>query len=56
MEMLWLGATRLNDKAIAGIASCVNKIEELSFNAGDVTKDGWKLLSTAINNRPSPVS
>ena len=46
----------LNDKAIAGIASCVDKIEELVFHADGVTMFGWKILSTAINNRSTPVS
>ena len=46
----------LNDEAIAGIASCVDKIEELVFRADGVTMFGWKILSTAINNRSTPVS
>ena len=40
----------LNDKSIAEIASCVDKIEELMFNARNVTMHGWEILSTAIKN------
>ena len=46
----------LSDEAIARIASCVDKIEELKFYAGGVTMLGWKILSTAISNRTAPVS
>ena len=46
----------LNDESIAGIALCVDKIEELVFFAKDVTMCGWEILSTAINNRPTAVS
>ena len=56
MRKLDLSRTRLNDESIAVIALCVDKIEELVFNAGNITMHGWKRLSTAINNRSSPVS
>ena len=56
MKKLWLYETSLKNEAIAVIASCVDKIEELVFNAGGITMHGWKILSTAINNRPTPVS
>ena len=56
MRKLWLENDRLNGKAIARIASCVDKIEELQFDAYCVTMHGWEILSTAINNRPTPVS
>ena len=46
----------LNDEAITGIASCVDKIEELQFCACNITMHGWEILSTAINNRPTAVS
>ena len=46
----------LNDEAIAEIASCVDKIEELMFDARRVTMHGWMILSTAINNRTTLVS
>ena len=46
----------LNDESIAEIASCVDKIEELAFNARNVTMHGWEILSTAIKNRPTAVS
>ena len=46
----------LNDESIAGIASCVDKIEKLRFHAEDVTMHGWENLSTAIKNRPTAVS
>ena len=55
MRALWLWDP-LNDESIAGIASCVDKIEELVFNAGNVTWHGWEILSTAIKNRPTAVS
>ena len=45
-----------NDESIAEIASCVDKIEELGFNAGNVTMHGWENLSAAIKNRPTAVS
>ena len=45
-----------NDESIAGIALCVDKIEELRFDAEHVTMHGWEILSTAINNRPTAVS
>ena len=47
-----------NDEGIAVIASCVDKIEKLAFAAPDVKIGlrGLKILSTAINNRPTPVS
>ena len=56
MRKLDLSQTRLNDESIAVIALCVDKIEELVLNADDVTIHGWEKLSTAINNRSSPVS
>ena len=45
------------DEAISKISSCVGKIEELEleFDARHVTKPGLEILSTAINNRPTPV-
>ena len=45
----------VNDETIAGIASCIDKIEELQINHHHVTMHGWEILSTAINNRPTPV-
>ena len=56
MQRLNVHGTQLNDEAIAVIASCVDKIEELQFVANDVTTHGWEILSTAINNRATPVS
>ena len=56
MRKLDLSWSRLNDESIAVIALCVDKIEELELNVDDVTIDGWKILSIAINNRSSPVS
>ena len=56
MRKLWFDDTPLNDEAIAGIASCVSKIDELEFHAGNVTERDWKILSTAITSRPTPVS
>ena len=55
MRKLWLGGV-LNDESIAGIALCVDKIEELQFAAGHVTMHGWEILSTAIKNRSTSVS
>ena len=55
MKKLWLVGS-LNDESITGIALCVDKIEELRFNAGDVTMHSWEILSTAINSRPTTVS
>ena len=46
----------LNDESIAGIASCVDKIEDLAFDARNVTMHGWEILSTAMKNRPTAVS
>ena len=46
----------LDDEAIARIASCVDKIKNLMFDARKVTMHGWKILSTAINKRRTPVS
>ena len=46
----------VNDETIAGIASCVDNIEELTIVASRVTMHGWEILSTAINNRSTPVS
>ena len=46
----------LNDESIAGVALCVDKIEELTFKAGNVTMQGWEILSTAIKDRPTGVS
>ena len=45
-----------SDETIAGIASCVNNIEELKIDGYQVTMHGWEILFTAINNRPTPVS
>ena len=46
----------LSDESIAGIALCVDKIEELRFRARNVTMHGWENLSTAIKNRTTAVS
>ena len=45
----------INDEVIECIASCVDKIEELKMDAGEVTICGWVMLSSAISNRPNPV-
>ena len=50
-----LGLDDVNDETIAGIASCIDKIEELQIDVYHVTMHGWEILSTAINNRPTPV-
>ena len=50
-----LGLNHVNDETIAGIASCIDKIEELQINHHHVTQHGLEILSTAINNRPTPV-
>ena len=55
MRKLWLD-NPLNDESIAGIALCVDKIEELMFLPDYVTMHGWEILSTAIKNRPTAVS
>ena len=46
----------LSDESIAGIASCVDKIEELGFDDSNIKKHSWEILSTAITNRPTAVS
>ena len=46
----------VSDEETASIASCIHKIEELWFDAGNVTANGWNILSAAINNRPASVS
>ena len=51
-----LSISPLNNEAISTIALCVDNIEKLWLDAGDVTMLGLKILSTAINNRPTPVS
>ena len=38
------------------IVSCVDNINELEFNAEKLTKSSWNKISTAIKNRPTPVS
>ena len=53
MSNLWIN--NVNDETIAGIALCVNGIEELQIDVYYVTMHGWEILSTAINNRPTPV-
>ena len=53
MSNLWIN--NVNDETIAGIALCVNGIEELQIDGYHVTMHGWEILSTAINNRPTPV-
>ena len=55
MKMLHLYSS-LNDEAIDVIASCVDKMEELVLDAGGLRMHGWKILSTAINSRTTPVS
>ena len=54
MRRLYIHA--LNDESIAEIASCVDKIEGLEFDAENVTRHGWENLSAAINNRTTAVS
>ena len=56
MKKLWLNDYSLNNEAITGIASCVDKIEELQLYARNITMHGWESLLTAINNRPNAVS
>ena len=55
MKKLYI-SNPLNDESIAEIASCVDKIEELVFDARNVTMHGWENLSAAIKNRPTAVS
>ena len=45
-----------NNEAVDEIASCVDNINELEFNAEELTKSSWNKISTAINKRPTPVS
>ena len=45
----------LNDEAIVVVASCVHKIEKLSFDVRGVKMNIWNKLSIAIRNRPTPV-
>ena len=54
LKDMWLSG--FNDKGIAVIASCVDKIEKLRFDADNTTIHEWKILSTAISNRSNPVS
>ena len=56
MRKLDLCGTQLDFQLIAWIASCVDKIEELEFDADKGSLQVWKILSTANNNRSSPVS
>ena len=56
MKLLRLYESPLNDETIALISSCVNQIEELDFKTGDVATHSWKILSSAMNNRTTPVS
>ena len=56
MRKLLLHDLSLNDESVAGVASCVDKIEELWFDAENVTMHGWEILSNAITNRPRAVS
>ena len=44
------------NEAVDEIASCVDNINELKFNAEKLTKSSWNKISTAINKRPTPVS
>ena len=45
-----------DNQAADEIASCVDNINELEFNAEKLTKSSWNKISTAINKRPTPVS
>ena len=45
-----------NNEAVDEIASCVDNINELEFNAEELAKSSWNKISTAINKRPTPVS
>ena len=53
MRKMWIN--NVNDETFAGIASCIDKIEELQIDVYHVTMHGWEILSTAINNRPTSV-
>ena len=55
MKRLALYGSPLNNQGIAEIASCIHTVENLVLVVGDVSKHGWKIFSTAINNRPTPV-
>ena len=46
----------LKDEEITVIASCFDNIQALQFKAADVTIRGWETLTSAISNRPTPVS
>ena len=56
MRKLKVDRYLLNNEAIAGIASCIDNIDELEFRAEYVTMYAWEILSTAIKKRPTPVS
>ena len=56
MRKLDLRETQLDFQLIALIASCVDKIEELELDADKGRLQVRKILSTANNNRSSPVS
>ena len=55
-----LNLSFFDDEEIENIASCVDKIEELTLVIDDdgikcITICGWVILSSAISNRPTPV-
>ena len=56
MKELSIYEPPLNDEKISAIASCIDKIEKLKFEADEIKIDGLAILTTAINNRPTPVS
>ena len=55
-----LNFSLFHDEEIKSIASCVDKIDELTlgiagYDASNITNCGWVILSTAISNRPTSV-
>ena len=45
-----------DNEAVDEIASCVDNIDELGIRSEKLTKSSWNKISTAIKNRPTPVS
>ena len=56
MSQLRIEKTRIADKNMEYLSTCIHNIDELSFTDCPIVKRGFEILSKAIEQRTTPVS
>ena len=56
MSQLRIEETRIAEKNMEYLSTCIHNIDELSFTSCLITERGFEILSKAIEQRTTPVS